>query len=170
MNELIDKNLKLLFESKDSIKYITLFRKLDGSSCMKHECENIAELLFNEDLILPLKKERVEISRKGSEVSENEGWLKFLESEKENKKEDNNLNITNNFNNSTIGQINQDSDFSTSPININVNATPTKNQKKSILEIISNNKLLSSLMVAIVIYILNLNRVNDFINNIISNI
>lgn len=81
-------------------------------------------------------------------------WGKFLDwLESDN----NESNITNDFSGSTIGQINQSSNFSNSPqtSNINANTTPThqKNFIKKFWELISENKLISSMILAIILYV-----------------
>jgi hypothetical protein len=62
-----------------------------------------------------------------------------------------NKNITNNFNNSTISQLNQESDFSNSPTNINPTATQ---EKKSLIvkfwKLITENKLISGIILVII--------------------
>ncbi len=68
-----------------------------------------------------------------------------------NKLETENKNITNNFNNSTISQLNQESNFSNSPTNINPTATQ---EKKSLIvkfwKLITENKLISGIILVII--------------------
>ena len=65
--------------------------------------------------------------------------------------ENENKNITNNFNNSTISQLNQESNFSNSPTNINPTATQ---EKKSLIvkfwKLITENKLISGIILVII--------------------
>jgi hypothetical protein len=62
-----------------------------------------------------------------------------------------NLNIKNDFTNSTISQFNQESDFSNSSTNIN---PTTKQEKKSLLgkfwKLITENKLVSGILLALI--------------------
>lgn len=84
MDELIDKNLKILFESNNNMPDISIFKNKNESRVMQHEGFTIAQLLYDEDLILPIQGEYINISTNGFNISKNGGWLKHLENKKEN--------------------------------------------------------------------------------------
>lgn len=84
---------------------------------------------------------------------------------------DSNKNITNNFNNSTIGQFNQESSFSESPISIKTNEIPSKKpETKSRLNKLLSNPWLVGISVAVFTAVLNGKRVMKYINDILDNI
>lgn len=84
---------------------------------------------------------------------------------------DNKINVINNINNSTIGQLNQDSNFSESPISIKTKDIPSKNPEiKSKLNKLLSNPWFISISVAVFTAVLNGKRVMNFINNILDNI
>lgn len=85
--------------------------------------------------------------------------------------EKDNSNITNNFNNSTIGQLNQESNFSESPISIKINDIPSKNpEKKSILNKLFSNPWVIGISLVLFTAVLNGKRVMRYINDILDNI
>ena len=87
------------------------------------------------------------------------------------RKIESNNNITNNFNNSTVGQFNQDSNFSESPISIKTNEIPSKNpEMKSRLNKLLSNPWFIGISVAVLTALLNGKRVMNFINDILNNI
>ncbi len=84
---------------------------------------------------------------------------------------DSNKNVTNNFNNSTIGQFNQESSFSESPISIKTNEIPSKKpETKSRLNKLLSNPWLVGISVAVFTAVLNGKRVMKYINDILDNI
>ncbi|MFV5696177.1 hypothetical protein ACM55G_12170 [Flavobacterium sp. LB3P122] len=81
-----------------------------------------------------------------------------------------NNNITNQFNNSTISQLNQDSDFFKSPNSIKTKAAPSNNPViKSRLNTILLNPWLIGISFALIAAIFNGKRFMSFINNILDN-
>ncbi|EWH08840.1 MULTISPECIES: hypothetical protein [Cellulophaga] len=92
-----------------------------------------------------------------TKLIELKSWPKFLEwLEKQNTESI----ITNDFSGSTIGQVNQSSSFSNSPQNINTNAKETTTQKRNFgekfWELISENKLISGIILIIIGYLIKL--------------
>ena len=80
-------------------------------------------------------------------------------------------NITNNFNSSAIGQLNQESTFSESPISIKTNDIPSKKpETKSRLKKLLSNPWVIGISLALVTTVLNGKRVMIYINDILDNI
>lgn len=81
--------------------------------------------------------------------------------------ENGNKNITNNFNNSTISQLNQESNFSNSPTNIN---TTAKQEKKSLIlkfwKLITENKLISGIILVIITEETTIGKIWKFISDL----
>jgi hypothetical protein len=81
-----------------------------------------------------------------------------------------NKSITNHFNNSTIGQFNQDSKFFESPNSIKTKAAPSNNPViKSRLNTILSNPWFIGISFALIAAIFNGKRFMSFINNILNN-
>lgn len=81
-----------------------------------------------------------------------------------------NNSVTNQFNNSNIGQFNQDSEFFESPNNIKTKAAPSNNPViKSRLNTILSNPWLIGISLALIAAIFNGKRFMSFINNILDN-
>jgi hypothetical protein len=111
-------------------------------------------LSFGDDSNVKIEFIRAKITFKGIE------YLNKIESD--------NRNITNNFNNSTIGQLNQDSEFFESPNNIKTKAAPSNNPViKSRLNTILSNPWFIGISLALITAIFNARRFVSFINNII---
>ncbi|MRX64549.1 hypothetical protein [Maribacter luteus] len=92
-----------------------------------------------------------------TKLIELKSWEMFLDwSENENNKSD----YINDFSGSTIGQVNQSSIFSNSPQNIDTNAKETTTQKKNFgkkfWELISENKLISGIILIVIGYLIKL--------------
>lgn len=81
INELIDKNLKLIFESNDHslLRFSLKNENKDGNN----DTETIARLLEQEGLI-ELKVNNCILSKFGREVSLNGGWLIYLDKKQSN--------------------------------------------------------------------------------------
>ena len=149
------KILKYLHEN-DNVKTIEVSHLHIDKEYLKKSLSNLrrekyikCRLINNENII-------AEIELKGKE------YLSKIDSNK---------NITNNFNNSTIGQFNQESSFSESPISIKTNEIPSKKpETKSRLNKLLSNPWLVGMSVAVFTAVLNGKRVMKYINNILDNI
>jgi hypothetical protein len=137
------------------------------------------EILLKRKLI-GLRKEK--LIKYGSGIylnssSGTESKINFIRAEIEikgkeylNNMELNNGSITNNFNNSTIGQLNQDSEFFESPNRIKTTATKSNNPAiKSRLYRILLNPWFIGISLTLIAAIFNSIRFMSYINNIIDN-
>lgn len=88
-----------------------------------------------------------------TKIIELKSWENFLDWSENN---NNKSNITNDFSGSTIGQVNQSSSFSNSLQKINNNPKETITQKKKFWELISENKLISGIILIIIGYLIKL--------------
>ena len=152
--------IKLISEFKKSDTY-TLYKN-DFARIVNNENElkAITEILKHKlEFITSQTKETYRLTKKGIVFSS------FEELETEKAKI-----IMNNFNNSTIGQFNQDSDFFESPNNIKTNAAPSNNPViKSRLKTILSNPWFIGISLALLAAIFNGKRFMSFINNILDN-
>ncbi len=84
----------------------------------------------------------------------NGGFKKAFEGSKKEKSS----NIVNDFSGSTIGQLNQSSTFSNSPETTNIKANSSKPLSKNVIvkfwKLISENKLISGLLLIVIIYLI----------------
>lgn len=76
LNELIDVNLKLIFESKE--QSLLRFSLIDIDGNKNNDSENLARILEQERLI-DIRVNNCLLSKFGREVSNNGGWIKHLE-------------------------------------------------------------------------------------------
>jgi hypothetical protein len=146
-NTLEYKILKYLSEN-DNGEYVDVSNLSDDKKLLKTKLNGLSkeklisyssgiDLRFGNGDNIKVDEIRAKIEFKGTE------YLNKLGSE--------NKNITNTFNNSTINQLNQESNFSNSPTNINETATQEKNSFiVKFWKLITENKLISGLILVII--------------------
>ncbi|WP_144892524.1 hypothetical protein [Flavobacterium tiangeerense] len=152
------------------IDLISEFKKSDSYSLYKtefnrivnneNELKTVIEILkYKLEFITSPTKETYRLTKKGIVFSS------FEDAESASDKI-----IMNSFNNSTIGQFNQDSNFFESPNNIKTKAAPSNNPViKSRLKTILSNPWFIGISLALLAAILNGKRFMSFINNMLDN-
>ena len=141
-------------------KVIDFFKKSDKSKLIP--ARDLLHLLpdnnIAEKVIIPLEKDFGLIERLGEEsfrLTKN-GWdfSSFSNLKQEKKSEF----INNDFRDSTIGQVNQSSNFSNNPQTIKITAKSNKEQKKGFIirfwKLISENKLISGILLIVIVYLI----------------
>ena len=98
-----------------------------------------------------------ELTEKGIQAKELGGYFKYIESIKNKELKSENKNITYNITESVIGQLNHESNFSNSPITNNTTQNPKSELKTNSItlkfwKLISENKLISSLILAVILF------------------
>ena len=152
--------IELILEFKKDNTYSLWKTDFDKIVNDKAESKIISEILERKlGLIKNATKQTYRLTDKGIVFSS----FEELESE-------NNKIIINSFNNSTIGQFNQDSEFFESPNNIKTKAAPrSKPEIKSRLKTILSNPWLIGISLVLLAAIFNGKRFMSFINNILDN-
>jgi len=160
-NEIIEYFIKNLNFGKSKPLYESDIKK--ALNCEKNDIKNALTLAEQKHNLI-IKHGRYIDSEKGlsltsfgKDVKDKDGWIKYIE----NKDLDNdkfNLNINNDFRDSTIGQVNQSSNFSNSPQTINTTAKSIKDHKKGFIirfwKLISENKLVSGILLIVIVYLI----------------
>lgn len=128
------------------------------------------------DLVRELKSLSIIATKQTSPTLEITDLLSFeklieIESLKDFKKwySEKDKSIVNNFNNSTIGQVNQKTEFSRSRNDVKV-GTNDKKEKKSQLKKVLSNRWLIGILLTVLAAILNSDRIIDFINELINKV
>jgi hypothetical protein len=163
MKETLEYKILEYLSKNDNGNYIDISFLSDNKNLMSNkiiELKRLEYLTFypltsiNSSIPLPIPKCKIHFAGK-----------KFLsENEIKNKE------VTNQFNNSTIGHFNQDSIFLKSPINIKTKAAPSSSPEiKSRALVFFSNPWVIGLSLAIITAIFNGNRFMSFINNIFDN-
>jgi len=132
--------------------------------------ENVVSLGIKLGYFEYISKEKTwfSLSEKGILAKEKGGHFKYVEFKKNKESESKEKSITYNINESVIGQLNQDSNFSASPISIKTNAIPSKNpETKSRLKKLLSNPWVVGISLTLLTAILNGKRVMEYINSII---
>lgn len=159
MKETLEYKILKYLSENDNGKYIKVSNISEDKLLLKSKIKNLTEdnFIYSKNTYLKIKIGNVnssneiqmpvcKIQSKGIE------YLKNLDKKTES-------NITNNFNGSTIGQLNQESNFSNSPITNNTTQNPKSELKinSPILKfwkLISENKLISSLILALILFVI----------------
>ena len=160
------KILKYLSEN-DNGKYINVSNITDDKLILKSKIKNLTKesLIDSKNTHLQINVGNIN-TYNGIQIPICKIQLKGIEY-LSNIDKKNESNITNNFNNSTIGQLNQDSNFSESPISIKINDIPNKKPEiKSRLKKLFSNPWVIGISLTLLTAILNGKRVMNFINNI----
>lgn len=120
-------------------------------------CDNVSETGRHLGYIKSISKENTwfKLTEKGKRVKKFGGHYNYLKSIKEQKAVENNLNITNNFNNSTIGQVIQESNVSDNKIENNLTSRLNNESKKKLIlgvlwVTITENKLIVGIVLLII--------------------
>ena len=122
-------------------------------------CDNVVSIGEKLGFLKPISKENdwFELTEKGINAKELGGYFKYIEFIKNKELKSENKNITYNITESTIGQLNHESNFSNSPITNNTTQNPKSELKinSPILKfwkLISENKLISSFVLALILF------------------
>ena len=107
--------------------------------------------------IVPNTSGYFKLSQNGLLAKEKGGYFKYVEFIKNRELESNTSNVTYNINESVIGQLNHESNFSNSPITNNTTQNPKSELKTNspilkFWKLISENKLISSFILALVLF------------------
>lgn len=77
LNQLIEKNLKIVSESKTEFSYIYDLLDKDGYECVKYNGIVIADKMADRGLITRLN-ERIDLTELGRDIANNGGWIAHL--------------------------------------------------------------------------------------------
>jgi len=78
LNQLIEKNLKIVSESKTEFSYIYDLLDKDGYECVKYNGIVIADKMADRGLITRLN-ERIDLTELGRDIANNGGWITHLD-------------------------------------------------------------------------------------------
>ena len=78
LNQLIDRNLKIVSESKTEFLHIYDLIDKNGHHCAKYNGEIIADKMADRDLIVRLN-ERIDLTELGRDIANNGGWISHLD-------------------------------------------------------------------------------------------
>ena len=165
LDELIELNLKLLYNSPNKYVWRIDFRNEKGQKIQ--DSLRFAKILEKKGLIdlEPNQKYRCELTEFGNKIFINGGWIKHLEMEKENLSNEKIKNSTiiaekyisgDNYENISSQNLNINSN---NPITNNTIANPSNELKANSImlkfwKLISENKLISSLLVVIILWVI----------------
>jgi hypothetical protein len=161
IDELIELNLKLLYDSPNKYMWRIDFRNEKRQKIQ--DSLRFAKILDKKGLIdlEPSKMYRCELSEFGNKIVISGGWIKHLEMEREDRIKRTNKTLTiiaeNYIGGNNYGTQSSKS-FSKSPIRNNTTANPKADVKANSImlkfwKLISENKLVSSLLVVIILWV-----------------
>lgn len=162
INKLIDINLRLICNNNSKEEYYISFKDEKGNQIdpLDLDPKTIA-LEMEEKGLIWMNDENCKLKSLGQEVCKNGGWLKHLELEKERimkEKEENRATVNNTINirGNNKGNLVQSSSLSKSPLTTNITANTNPHIHKNLImkswKLISENPLVSGLILAIVLY------------------
>lgn len=167
INELININLKKIYESYHKEEYYTYFVDEKGEILNNNVIDpKTIAFEMKENGLIWMNGESCKLKSKGAEIGRNGGWLKYLEKEKINDLAPKTINVYGDNN----GFINQESDFKKAHL---INKRKTSNNiplQKSLIQKILSNPWLILIVGAVISALLSADRVMGFINNYINTI